>query len=280
MSRSIHTSVQEDANGPAVAMSTCASSTLLMVISWVSSSLRTLRRGKLHRYPLTIFAVLLYLFGLIGITSAHTSSLGDVWGSAITSVPWFGTMQRPGSSASSNTLFERKDPERQDYESPVFKDDESLYSDESAKPKPAGFIPPSLSAISISAPFSKSVDSFRPQWAKDVKPRRGVDAPFLAPSNSQKSAAPVLRMKSHWSSTTASTYAPPVLPPKTRSPLGRQRSGDAMLEIPSQMSLPVISPSPSRPISYGIFPEDVQDPDKPIKPCHRSEWIRAESESR
>lgn len=272
----------QETHGPLVPMSTCASSTLLMVISWVSSSLREspIRISPCHL--LTIAVVLLYLFGLIGVTSAHSSSLADVWGAAVTAVPWFEMTQRPGSSTSGRTLFDRKDPERQDYESPVFKDDESLYSEESSKPqlnwKPAGFIRPSLTAISISAPFSKSMESFRPQWAKDVKPRRGVDAPFLAPSNSQKSAAP--RMKSHWSSTTASTYSPPVVPPKTRSPLGRQRSGDTMVEIPSEMSLPVISPSPSRPISYGIFPEDVQDPDKPIKPCHRSEWIRADSESR
>lgn len=266
-------------------MNTCASSTLLVVVSWVSSSLRTLPFQSLHCHMLTIAVVLLYLFGLIGITSAHSTSLADVWGAAVTSVPWFEVLQRPESSASGRTLSYPKDPESQDFENPVFKDDESLCFDESAKPlstwKPAaGFIRPSLTVVSISAPFSKSVEGFRPEWAKDVKPRRGVDAPFLAPNTSQKSAAPRMKMKSHWSSTTASTYAPPVLPPKTRSPLGRQRSGDGMVEIPSQMSLPVISPSPSRPISYGIFPEDVQDPDMPIKSCRRSNWIRADSGSR
>jgi len=244
------------------AMSACASSTLLVVVTWVTSSL-----------------LLLYLFGLIGITTMHSSTQADVWGAAITSVPWFAASQPPPPS-SGKQWFYPKDPERQDFESPAFKDDESL-STASSKPqstwKPAGIIRPSFKAISISAPFSKSVESFRPTWAKDVKPRRGVDPPFLSPGKSQKS---VPRLLSHWSSTTVSTYAPPVLPPKTRSPLGRLRSGEVELQIPSQMSLPVITPSPSRPMSYGIFPEDVQDPDMPIKPCHRSEWVRADSESR
>ncbi|KZT68213.1 hypothetical protein DAEQUDRAFT_738932 [Daedalea quercina L-15889] len=245
------------------ATSACASATLLVVVAWVSSSI-----------------LLMYLFGLIGITTAHSSAEADVWNAAITSVPWFATIQTPLPSGNSKLLFYPKDPECQEFESPAFKDDASLHSASSklqSTLKPAGILQSPLKTISISLPFSKSVESFRPHWAKDVKPRRGVDVPFLSPGKSQTGT---LRLKSHWSSSTTSTYVPPVLPPKTRSPLGRQRSGEVEIEIPSQMSLPVITPCPSRPISYGIFPEDVQDPDMPIKPCRRSEWVRADNESR
>ncbi|TFY65482.1 hypothetical protein EVJ58_g1949 [Rhodofomes roseus] len=168
------------------AMSACASSTLLVVVTWVTSSL-----------------LLLYLFGLIGITTMHSSTQADMWGAAITSVPWFATSQSPSSPPSSGKQwFYPKDPERQDFESPVFKDDESLFTASSKTQsmwKPAGIIRPPFKAVSISAPFSKSVGSLRPTWAKDVKPRRGVDPPFLSPGKSQKSAP---RLKSHWSSST------------------------------------------------------------------------------
>lgn len=269
-------------DGSTVDMRTCASSTLLVIVSWISITLRTLSFQSPHFHALMIAAVMLYLLSLVCITSVHSTALADIWGAEVASVRWFEVFQRPQSSTSDKTLFYPKDPERQDSESSFYKlkDNESLYSDEPKSTwKPAGVIRPSLTAISISAPFSKSVESFRPQWAQGVKPRRGVDAPFLAPGSSQKSAAPRMKMKSHWSSTTASTYAPPVVPPKTRSPMGRQRSGN-VVEVPSGMSLPVISPSPSRPISYGIFPEGVPDPDVPIKSCHRSKWIRADSGSR
>ncbi|KAH9934650.1 uncharacterized protein B0H18DRAFT_977555 [Fomitopsis serialis] len=246
-------------NGPILAcraedaMSACASSTLLVVVTWVTSFLRT---SAVPVWP-------------DRITTMHSNTHPDVWGAAITSVPWFAASQSPPPS-SGKQWFYPKDPERQDFESPAFKDNDAIDLEAD------GHHPALSKAISISAPFSKSVESFRPTWAKDVKPRRGVDPPFLSPKKSQKSTP---RLLSHWSCTTVSTYAPPVLPPKTvASGKAAVRRGRAA--IPSQMSLPVITPSPSRPMSYGIFPEDVQDPDMPIKPCHRSEWVRADSESR
>ena len=35
----------------------------------------------------------------------------------------------------------------------------------------------------------------------------------------------------------------------------------------------------SRPVSYGMFPEDVMDPDLPVAKTRRSQWVRAGSET-
>ncbi|TFY50093.1 hypothetical protein EVJ58_g11195, partial [Rhodofomes roseus] len=69
------------------AMSACASSILLVVVTWVNSSLRKPSTLVALHCMLMTCAVLLYLFGLIGITTMHWSTQADMWDAAITSVP-------------------------------------------------------------------------------------------------------------------------------------------------------------------------------------------------
>lgn len=238
----------------------CASSSVLIAITWISSSLSCL-----------------YLLLVIGITATHSSAHPAIWGTAMSSMPWFDSVNP--STSRQKALPNLRDVEREPYENPVFFDDEALSVTsstlavemvQSQEGKPSSFI----KGFSISSPQSKSVESFRPSWAKVVNARRGVDPPFVV---SGKPRAVAERFKSCWSAST--TFSAPPVPPKAHTTLprgtARQAYDEYVVSVGSDFSLPMIAPSPSRPISYGIFPDDVEDPDVPIEAQHRSQWINA-----
>ncbi|KZT11251.1 uncharacterized protein LAESUDRAFT_754917 [Laetiporus sulphureus 93-53] len=228
----------------------CASSSVLVAVTWISAS-----------------TVLMYLFAFIGIVAMHARVQGAIWGCTVTSVAWFGLQRSPYGNSdfkdAERNFYELKDDEVRRAVSSVFGHDP--FTDQAEKGATV------VRGLTISAPQSKSVESFRPQWAKDVEPRRGVDPPFCSPP--PKSPGVVQKVKSYWSATTASIYGAPPLPPKARTIASR---GYPRRSVGSELSLPMIASTPSRPISYGIFPEDVADPDVPIQTHRRTEWIRAQ----
>ncbi len=137
--------------------------------------------------------------------------------------------------------------------------------------------PPSLA--------QQSRDSVRPNWAKRSSPRRGVDAPFTAPRFSFSNLPPVrplrpLKLKSVWSQTTVSSPPPVPAVPQRAHVLGmpsHSPTGTFYIDLERDAVVPV--GDASRPASYGMFHEDVVDPDQPIAKSRRSQWVRAGSET-
>ncbi|CCL98438.1 uncharacterized protein FIBRA_00435 [Fibroporia radiculosa] len=242
---------------PETSLSACASSSLVVVIVWISSSI-----------------LLFYFFALVGITVVHVGSHPAVWASPISSVSWFTPEEKIQGHKS-------KDMEKGEYENPAFKADEAM----SARPVSRTQVQSAsrfsiMKGFTISAPRFQNAEGFRPAWAKDVNPRRGVDLPFAA-----KPKVPTVkdRLRSYWSA--SSTDSMPPVPPKAYTNTSRylerlDANSDYVPDTGNELNLPVITPSPSRPLSYGIFPEDVQDPDVPIHTSHRSEWITAHDNRR
>ncbi|KAH9945989.1 uncharacterized protein BXZ73DRAFT_86206 [Epithele typhae] len=147
-------------------------------------------------------------------------------------------------------------------------------------------------------PHKPSCESMRPGWAKRAQPaRRGVDSPFAAPhpppsftlprfSFSLKPAAPValpairpLKLKSHWSQSPPPVPALPakarVAPPRLDAQHGSPTS-TFYIDLERDAVVPF---GAARPISYGMFPEDVVDPDQPVTRAVRSQWVRADSDT-
>ena len=52
-----------------------------------------------------------------------------------------------------------------------------------------------------------------------------------------------------------------------------ERDGGAVVPVAVQAD------SSLRPVSYGMFPEDVVDPDQPVTRSVRSQWVRADSDT-
>ncbi|KAI0748271.1 hypothetical protein C8Q80DRAFT_1120775 [Daedaleopsis nitida] len=138
-----------------------------------------------------------------------------------------------------------------------------------------------------------SIESMRPTWAKRASrsARRGVDLPFTMPRFSLKPPPPVrplrpLKLKSCWSQSTASPPPVPALPPKARvsatvraGPVDTSLSPTSTFYIDLERAV-VVSVGPvTRPVSYGMFPEDIGDPDQPITRSQPSEWVRADSDT-
>ena len=139
-----------------------------------------------------------------------------------------------------------------------------------------------------------SNESMRPNWAKRVSPRRGVDAPFAMPSPPSRFSfrQPVLppvrplrplKLKSSWSQTTVNSPPPvPALPQKAVVVGGpalpdHSPTGSFYIDLERDAVVPV--GDASRPVSYGMFPEDVGDPDQPVTRARLSQWVRADSDT-
>ncbi|KAH9941442.1 cytochrome P450 [Amylocystis lapponica] len=121
-------------------------------------------------------------------------------------------------------------------------------------------------------PYTPSSDSGnRPQWAKSIKTRRGVDPPFIAPKKT--SSLDKLCSYSGWSSSTA--RAPQSLPQVHTREHGSQY---VEIEMRSSPVLPeIITPLQGQPLSYGLFPDCVVDPDAPIRKYSVSRLVTADN---
>ncbi|KAI0636823.1 hypothetical protein C8Q77DRAFT_526446 [Trametes polyzona] len=318
-------SIDVTVNGPpalcqGVSIIACASSSLTVALSWVSSTI-----------------LLLYSFSLITTTITHMNVIPDVWATSVRSVPWFVV---PSDAVESRVSYEEKprysdvvDVKRSSlhYPTPIFEQHAKVLplSPKSAPESPTTppiwqarrssvpslDMPPSKRTTWTNRVFSTvpslahkcSTESVRPSWAKRAAPgRRGVDHPFAAPRQGPKPLVlPTIRplrtmkLKSCWSPATASPRSgsqtafsalasppPPALPPKARvaGAAPPRLSGTALsptstfyIDLERDAVVPVVGGAPARPVSYGMFPEDVADPDMPVTRSRLSEWVRADS---
>ncbi|TBU35826.1 hypothetical protein BD311DRAFT_814134 [Dichomitus squalens] len=303
------------ANGPPVlcqgiSIVACASSSLVVALSWISCMI-----------------LILYSFSLLTTTVTHMHVVADIWMSSVREVPWF---VGPSTTLEYTPRVARTEKARHSdvldikrlsfhYPTPIF--------EQFAKPLPPspqpGSAPPSpiwphrqsipdsphapppvdrrstwtsrllTNTRPTSLAHKQSKESMRPSWAKRVSPRRGVDAPFAMPpmprfSFRQPVLPPVrplrpLKLKSCWSQTTVNSPPPvPALPQKAVVVGGpglpsSSPTGSFYIDLERDAVVPV--GDTSRPVSYGMFPEDVGDPDQPVTRARLSQWVRAGSET-
>lgn len=166
----------------------------------------------------------------------------EVWRTTVYSVPWF--EERDSGKLALPTTVDSKDRPRS-FESRIFGDYDAAS-------------PPPSKALGSPA----TVQSFRPTWAKSDKHRRGVDNPFT-----------VRPLKQLVKSCLPGGSAPPL--PEKVTPFHLPP-----LEIPAPVHKhpSYQTPKPRNP-SYAQFPQDIEDPDKPIAFRRFSEWIRADTEA-
>ena len=124
-----------------------------------------------------------------------------------------------------------------------------------------------------------------PRFSFSLRPGVGLGGPALPPVRPLRP----LKLKSCWSQSTKAGSPPPVpaLPPRAHPPhfdvpdnsptstfyIDLERDGGAVVPVAVQAD------SALRPVSYGMFPEDVVDPDQPVTRSLRTQWVRADSDT-
>jgi len=213
----------------------------------------------------------MYFLVLFITATSHYGTYGAVWSTTVYNMPWF---ENPHAvkvdfypRAAPLQVVRPKSPE--DYENPVFKAHEN---DDEGHNLP--LTPPSVpftqqynvnieacgiltrSRTSSEPTTTSNTEGSRPNWAKRVNTRRGVDLPFSPVPNAAKRMSRAL--KSYWS---GATTVPPTPPPKPELPVPENLNGGFI---------------DCHRASYGHFPEDVPDIDLPIARTHMTEWVKAE----
>ncbi|KAI1794506.1 hypothetical protein LXA43DRAFT_883612 [Ganoderma leucocontextum] len=300
------------ANGPPVlcqgiSIVACASSSLVVALSWISCMI-----------------LVLYSFSLFTTAITHMTIIPDIWTSSVCAIPWFvgpstslEYTPRPAKKARYSEVVDIKRmslhhptpifeqhaktlPPSPKLEPPRYSGAPPSAMRQSRKSNSGSILPPPPSDRRItwtsllfansrppSFAHKQSRESVCPNWAKRASPRRGVDAPFATPRFSFSNLPPVrplrpLKLKSVWSQTTVSSPpAVPVLPQKAHvvgaySP-SQSPTGSFYIDLERDAVIPV--GDASRHLSYGMFPEDVVDPDLPITRARLSQWVRAASET-
>ncbi|CDO72859.1 hypothetical protein BN946_scf185002.g44 [Trametes cinnabarina] len=309
-------SIDVTVNGPptlcqGISITACASTSLMVALSWISSTI-----------------LLLYSFSLLTTTITHMNVVPCIWITPVHAIPWFtipsGTIEARMPSEVKPRYSDVYDFKRSSlhFPTPIFEQHAKVLPLSPKFPE-SPTTPPiwrarrsSISTVDVphskrttwtnrilsdatTLNYKRSMESMRPSWARRAEGRRGVDHPFAMSRPAPKPVAvkPLrsLKLKSCWSQTTLSSHrhttfsalgsprSPPALPPKARV------AGAA----PPQLSGAPLSPSSTfyidlerdavvpvgavRPVSYGMFPEDVVDPDVPITRSQPSEWVRADS---
>ncbi|KAI0665119.1 hypothetical protein C8Q70DRAFT_32016 [Cubamyces menziesii] len=307
-------SIDVTVNGPpalcqGIAITACASSSLMVVLSWVSSTL-----------------TLIYSFSLLTTAITHMSLIPGVWTYSVHEVPWF---TAPSDHLESRMPSPEKARKFEDeikhssahFPTPIFEQHAKVLAKFPVSPT----TPPiwqsrrsSVPTIDVTASkrttwtnrifsgasaltYKRSNESLRPSWAKQSAGRRGVDHPFAVAAPKPAPLPTIrplrtLKLKSCWSPSTASSHShtafsalgsprsPPVVPPKARiAGAAPQLAGPALsptstfyIDLERDAVVPV-GAAPLRPVSYGMFPEDVVDPDMPVTHSRPSEWVRADS---
>lgn len=214
-------------------------------------------------YLLTISSpVLTYFLTLFYLAVSHASLYGGIWTRTVYKAPWF---VEPSCTNLPRKLATKtvKEP----YENPAFgaEDDEedivdhvllsppyALFASNSSDTDIERLSVPSTRFRAAPSP-ARSQESLRPQWAKQVYTRRGVDMPFPPMPVAQRFSRLV---KSYWSTSTV----PPTPPPKPNLPEPANLNGGFL---------------DCHRASYGFFPEEVDDQDKPIQQSRMSQWVQA-----
>lgn len=315
-------------NGPPVlcqggSVTACASSSLLVALSWISCMLRTSAFPTNPKRELILRTVLLYSFSLLTTTITHMNTVPDVWTSSIRAVPWFvgppSSLECPPSYDEKARRFEALINDSRasiHYSTPIFERHTKALPPSPLEPPKFPMSPVSprwqnrkgsagslesagveynrrmtwTNRMSGALSHRMSMESMRPGWAKRLSARRGVDLPFNMnlPRFAVKTPPPVrplrpFKLKSHWSQSTSSPPPVPSRPPKARvagtsaGPLDTSLSPTSTFYIDLERDAVVPVDPVTRPVSYGMFPEDVMDPDQPITRVQRSEWVSARS---
>lgn len=201
---------------------------------------------------------MLYFLALYMSAISHYWVYGGVWTTTVYNVPWFSKrdiaddfhFESPPTKISHDLekLEVKSDNEKHVYDvaltpttpmSPI-----SLFNYSHFSLPPRGIkVPPLVHA--------SSKGTLRPDWAKTVNTRRGVDQPFTLPG-----AKHLSRIFKACMLDTA-----PAPPPKTY--------------ILPQLNLDLTPRYPS----YSHFPESVYDENKPVTSQRLSQWIRADGAS-
>lgn len=211
--------------------------------------------------------MLAYFLTLFYMAVTHASRYGAIWTRTIYKAPWFVELD-------DNCIVEKPCRKAtnaaEPYENPAFSamEDEDIkindYNDTLIPPHAPYALKPGnvdLERLPISSAWfraapspTQSQESLRPQWAKRVNTRRGVDKPFPPKPVGER---PVFRpIKSHLSA--------PRLPP---SPLPKPN-----LPEPANLNGGFLD---CHRASYGLFPEGVDDANVPIQQPRLSQWLQA-----
>ncbi|KAI0362269.1 hypothetical protein OH77DRAFT_38916 [Trametes cingulata] len=242
-------SIDITVNGPpalcqGVSITACASSSLTVALSWISSTI-----------------LLLYSFSLFTTAVTHMTVIPDVWTSSVRSVPWFVvpsdcvesrlppvSKPHPSASSADAAVLDIKHSSFH-FPTPIFEQHAKALPLSPQSPKslphspttppiwqarrssgptlPADAFPPPpsssskrttwtnrvFSSASSTLGSKRSTESLRPSWAKRGAPgRRGVDHPFAVPRQAPKplvlpTVRPLrtMKLKSCWSPSTASS---------------------------------------------------------------------------
>ncbi|KAI0065470.1 hypothetical protein BV25DRAFT_1693584 [Artomyces pyxidatus] len=134
--------------------SVCASSTVLVPVSWLIGLL-----------------MLGYFLTLLGMSVGHMHTVANIWTSSIYSVPWFAEHDCTKPAAPQlppiQTFFSPKRVSRRHSTSSFPQDVEAHPQGPSEKPLPA-----------VRPADARSVESTRPWWAIQLRGRPGKDRPF------------------------------------------------------------------------------------------------------
>ncbi|KAK7693637.1 hypothetical protein QCA50_003206 [Cerrena zonata] len=239
--------------GATVTEAVCASSFVLVIITWISCT-----------------ALIVYFLTLLVMSFSHWRIYGGVWAATVYTVPWFverevattkQVMARPISMPTAPKPFKLK--ASLPHESPVFNPSDD---DEALSPPKAPWTDVEkgpLESLPRLLVHESSKESLRPTWAKSLRVRRGVDQPFAMPRAPPKARPITTILKSYWFGSSAPAPAPKathlVLP-------NFNHSFDSIDAVHSH----------STRSSYHQFPESVVDPDQPIEFRRLSEWVQAD----
>ncbi|KAH7923514.1 hypothetical protein BV22DRAFT_1036217 [Leucogyrophana mollusca] len=246
-------SIDVTVNGPPVlchikaTWTTCASASLLVPVSWLST-----------------FVLLTYCLTLIVMSVTHANEYPAIWSTSVQAVPWFTegdlSLKSTASPETSIRTLSRKPSAS------------SIASQESCAvtryiqerwEKLSGIESQAIPSHPIL--FSRdrlSVDSRRPSWAQKVQTRRGVDQPFA------RRPAPPVSMQPIVLSSPPKARPREVSAPRDSNYAEICRESDAHARN-SRSTLPPQTPT--------AFPPRIADPDLPIPLPRLSEWIRADA---
>ncbi|KAL4068023.1 hypothetical protein J3A83DRAFT_3797622 [Scleroderma citrinum] len=229
--------------------STCASSSLLVPVTW-----------------LVTLIILVYCLTICCTASAHAPSIPDIWTWPVSSVPWFScdskmlpdsSMVPPEKDFKVSTRFSSASGESCAVTKYITERWGKLSGIERQSHSPSNPI--------LFSRGHQSVDTTRPNWARQVEAKRGIDAPFAKPPPPFPAVRKVQAVQP--------TPIPTVLAKEVTTPRDshyvevcreseiKSSGGHSPLTLQTPM----------------MFPKGTANPDLPIPLPHLSQWIRADA---
>jgi hypothetical protein len=268
----------------------CASSHLLVPVSWLSSYTGMSHISDVLSRCIHLTIVTAYFLTLFGTTIVHMHTYPSIWSITVYTVPWFlsPTPNESDSITQSSPHSKRiSPPSNQTHDSVIvlhhLRDRFSKFDDvEDIIPEPILF--PTKSSGMHPVPRQPSFN--RPVWAQNAFPRRGLDIPFVrkedttsieSDESTEMKAAPI------------GLAAPQPRPAQPRrgidQPFAKKADyptvpvaayGESTLQVP-HYDLRRLSPLERKHTVSPVFMHKVQDQDSPIPLPKVDEWIQADS---